>query len=474
MQTPESAGIYCRLSVSPDGSVEKVERQEADCRKLAKRLGWSVHQVYPDNSRSAWRHDRKRPAWDQMLEDIEAGELDGILVYHGDRLIRQPWDLEVLLRLAKDKHLPLASPSGTRDLSNSDHQYILRIEVAAACKASDDTSRRVRRGIEARAEKGRAGAGSNRPFGYGVPTGESGRTGKPLYDLTKLNRTEARIGREAVRLFLAGQSQGGVIAWLNERTTTTTGNPWKANAFRAWLSAPRIAGLVERDGQTYPAQWKGIITPEQWEDAKALLQQQSDTYGYSGRERVYLLTGKAAECGGCVGPLYTKPAGKSGSRLYYCKNPACPSPVSRNVRLLDEYVIGRVMRRLNEPGFVAALQADSAQPGLGAEIAALERRKAADTATLEELADHPDVDAGLLVKGLASYDRKIAQLRSQMVATSRQRMLARMAGITREQWDAEPIDVRAETVRALFRVTVLPVGRRGPGFDPASVRVERR
>lgn len=475
MQTPKSAGIYCRLSVSPDGSVEKVERQEADCRKLAKRLGWTVRQVYPDNSRSAWQRNRKRPQWDQMLLDLRAGKLDGILVYHGDRLIRQPWDLELLLQLADDRHLPLASPQGTRDLNSENDRYILRIEAAQACKASADTSRRVSDNAKARTQQGRAGAGSNRPFGYGVKTGQSGRTGKPLYDLTKQNRKEARIGRDAVKLFLAGQSQGGVIAWMNERCTTTNGNPWKANAFRAWLSSPRIAGLVERAGQTYPAKWKGIITPGQWEDAKALLKQQSETHGYSGRERVYLLTGKAAECGGCEGPLYTKPSKRSGGpRMYHCKNPACPSPVSRNVRLLDEYVIGRVMRRLNEPGFVAAVQADSDQPGLGAEIAALERRKAADTRTMEDLADHPGVDAGLLMKGLASYDRKIAQLRSEMVATSRQRLLARMAGVTREQWDAEPIDVRAETVRALFRVTVLPATRRGPGFDPAGVRVERR
>jgi len=144
------------------------------------------------------------------------------------------------------------------------------------------------------------------------------------------------------------------------------------------------------------------------------------------------------------------------------------------VRLLDEYVIGRTLRRLNEPGFVAAIHADAAQPGLGAEIAALERRKAADTATLEGLADHPGVNPALLVKGLASYDRKIAQLRAQMVATSQQRLLARVAGVTRQQWEAEPIDVRAETVRALFRVVVLPATKRGPGFDTNSVRVERR
>jgi hypothetical protein len=49
-----------------------------------------------------------------------------------------------------------------------------------------------------------------------------------------------------------------------------------------------------------------------------------------------------------------------------------------------------------------------------------------------------------------------------------------MAGISLEQWNAEPVDVRAETVRALFRVVVLPVGRKGPGFDPAGVKMTRK
>lgn len=54
------------------------------------------------------------------------------------------------------------------------------------------------------------------------------------------------------------------------------------------------------------------------------------------------------------------------------------------------------------------------------------------------------------------------------------RLLRRVAGISREAWDAEPVDVRAEVVRALFRVIVLPATWRGPGFDPASVRLERK
>lgn len=473
---PKNAGIYCRLSYAPDGSLEKVERQEADCRALAERLGWTVHKVYPDNSRSAWKRDRKRPAWDQMLKDIEVGSLDGILVYHGDRLIRQPWDLELLLKLADDRHLPMASPSGTRDLNNEDDRYILRIEVAQACRSSADTSRRVKRSNEARAKKGSPSGGGHRPFGYGVPTGKEGVTGKPLYDLTQQHPAEAPILREAVARLLAGQSQGGVIAWMNTCSTTTNGNKWRPAALKWLLTSPRIAGLIDHKGTLYEGGWEGIITREEWEDVKALLERRKEKHGpQPGRERVHLLTG-IAECYSCKGRLWTKPVtGRSPkARQYYCSNPDCEHRVGRNIAHLDAYVSGRVLRRLNEPGFIAAVHADTDKPGLGAEITALERRKAEVKAVLEDLADHPDVDLGFQAKALASYDRKIKQLRDQLARSTEQRLLARMAGITRAQWDAEPIDVRAETVRALFRVVVLPATRKGPGFDPSSVRVTRR
>ena len=472
---PQNAGIYCRLSYAPDGSLEKVERQEADCRALAKRLGWTVRDVYPDNSRSAWKRDRRRPQWERMLQDIETGVLDGILVYHGDRLIRQPWDLELLLKLADDKHFPMASPQGTRDLNSEDDRFILRIEVAQACKASADTSRRVRRANDARAKDGRPTGGGNRPFGYGVPTGEKGVTGKPLFDLTEQVEAEVEVGREAVTRLLAGQSQGGVISWLNTVSTTTNGNKWTPSGFRQWLLSPRIAGLIEHGGDLYEGEWEPIISREEWEDVKALLKQKTVQFPSHGRERVHLLSGDA-KCGSCDGPLWTKPVTGRGpkARQYFCSAPDCPNRVSRNIRHLDEYVIGRVLRRLNEPAFIEAIYAESERPGIGAEITNLERRRAAAKEQLEELADHPDVDPAWLVKSLVSFDRKIEQLRNHLAESAHQRLLARMAGISRQQWDAEPLDVRAATVRALFKITVLPVTKRGPGFDPAGVRVERR
>ena len=457
----ERAAIYCRLSWSPDGSVEKVDRQEEDCRTTAGRLGWTVSEqhVYKDNSASAWKRNRKRPGWDAMLAAIQAGEVDKIVVYHGDRLVRQPKDLEQLLSLADQKRVQLASVSGVRDLSSADDRFILRIEVAQACKASDDTSRRVKRGWAARATKGLPVGGGRRPFGFEA-------------DHVTRRESEAEVLADAASRMLAGQTIGGVVEWLNKVSTTSTGGRWTARALQHLMLAPRIAGLIEHDGRLHEAVWEPIISVEDWEEIKSLYATRAQAYPYPGRARKYLLAG-IAECHQCQQGMSTKPVGgrnRKSARIYVCRR--CMS-LGRNAQHLDEYVTSHVLRVLNQPDFVAELTADT-DPRLGQEIVTLERRRDQARQQLEDLADHPDIDPALIAKSLTSFSRRIEDLRSQQVASTKARVLARAAGIDRAGWDALPVDVRAQIVRALFRVVVLPTSQRGPGFDPSAVRVTRR
>jgi DNA invertase Pin-like site-specific DNA recombinase len=80
-----------------------VDRQERLCREVAQRLGLVIASgaVLVDNNRSAWQRRRKRPGWDALLEVIRAGRVRHVIVYHPDRLMRQPRDLEELLTLSE-------------------------------------------------------------------------------------------------------------------------------------------------------------------------------------------------------------------------------------------------------------------------------------------------------------------------------------------------------------------------------------
>jgi DNA invertase Pin-like site-specific DNA recombinase len=133
-----------------------VDRQERICREIADRLRLVVPPslVFVDNNRSAWRRDRKRPGWDALLKEMDEGKIRHLIAYHPDRLMRQPRDLEELLTISDSNHITLHGEANRRDLSDPDDRFILRIEVAHACRSSDDTSRRLKDAMDDRAKAG--------------------------------------------------------------------------------------------------------------------------------------------------------------------------------------------------------------------------------------------------------------------------------------------------------------------------------
>lgn len=102
-QVPQDAraAIYCRINDDRTGDELGVARQEKLARQTCARLGLAVEDrhVYVDNSRSAWRRNRKRPGWDALLAAVAAREVTHIVCYDPDRLMRQPRDLDVLPRV---------------------------------------------------------------------------------------------------------------------------------------------------------------------------------------------------------------------------------------------------------------------------------------------------------------------------------------------------------------------------------------
>src|SRR5262249_5846126 len=153
----ESAAIYCRISHVRDQDQTGVDRQERICRAIAKRLGLvvdAVH-VFVDNNRSAWQRNRKRKGWDELLEALQSNRVRHVVAYHPDRLMRQPRDLEELLAIADERDITLHGEANQRDLSDPDDRYFLRIEVAHACRSSDDTSRRLKDAMVERAHDGK-------------------------------------------------------------------------------------------------------------------------------------------------------------------------------------------------------------------------------------------------------------------------------------------------------------------------------
>ncbi|MFC6064117.1 recombinase family protein [Streptomyces ochraceiscleroticus] len=104
---PKRPGAYLRISSDRFGLEAGVDRQLEDAEDSRKRLHWGLFaKVYRENDTSAFKKRKVirpdgtidwivlRPEFRQLLADLAAGVIDGVIFYDLDRLVRQPRDLE--------------------------------------------------------------------------------------------------------------------------------------------------------------------------------------------------------------------------------------------------------------------------------------------------------------------------------------------------------------------------------------------
>src|SRR5688572_7204316 len=83
------AALYERVSSEEQIEGYSLDAQDRAGRHYCESQGWAVAEVYRDEGRSARTDDlAKRPAFRQMLADVEAGLIDVVIVHKLDRFAR--------------------------------------------------------------------------------------------------------------------------------------------------------------------------------------------------------------------------------------------------------------------------------------------------------------------------------------------------------------------------------------------------
>jgi len=272
-------------------------------------------------------------------------------------------------------------------------------------------------------------------------------------------------------MLLDGAPLGGLVRDADARgAKTTAGAPFTHSTIRKMFSHPRYAGLMP-DGESTAA-WQPVLERDTWEKVNEVLAAKTATFAYATNARRWLLSGIAI-CGACGAPMQMRPSkgrgGKDYKNGYGCSAATCRKAY-RAAPLLDAYVMQRLVSLLADPRNPAA---EIPAPDHAPEWKALAGERA-ETERL--LADYQASAgrAGLLTARLDSIDARMKELRALADTTGRDRLAARYQGITLEQLQGAPLEVRRALVAGLLRVEVLPASRRGPGFRTEDVRVTAR
>jgi len=448
---PRAAAIYCRISDDREGRHLGVDRQLADCHALAERKGWPVRDEYVDNDVSAYS-GKLRPQYRRMLHDIKAGDVDAVIVWHVDRLHRQPKELEEFIETCDAAGLrDLATVTGDVDLATHDGQFVARIMGAVARKESDDKSRRILRKHQELAERGEVSGGGTRPYGFA----EDRRT---------IKKSEAKIIREVVTRVLAGDSLRSVCQSLNDRSIpTSTGNAWSPSTLKRMLVSARISGQREHQGEIMgPAVWEPIIPPEQTARLRAFL---GRGRGTTRTPRRYLLTG-LLRCGRCGATLVSRPRA-DGERRYVCATGpgfAGCGGTAILARELDPFVADAVLHRLDTPELEAALRGEAAKD---AEAAVIQHDLDDALDQADELAQAYGAKQISMREWLAArgpIDQRIEELRKALSRATRTTTIAQYVGQTatlRREWDSLDLSRQQAIVAAVLDHVVVNPARRG-------------
>ncbi|MBL1117114.1 recombinase family protein [Streptomyces sp. 110] len=466
--TPGELGaIYCRISHTKDEDQTGVDRQERICREIAERLQLRVEpeHIYVDNNRSAWQRNRKRPGWNAMLKAMADDEIRHVIVYHPDRLMRQPRDLEELLSIADDKRIMLHGEANRRDLSDPDDRFILRIEVAHACRSSDDTSRRLKDMLADHARAGNPHFG-NRPYGYS-------RDGKTIVE------DEAEIVREVFRRYLDGEAPAAIAQDLqNRKILTSKEKLWEPDNVRNLLSSRYVAAIRTHRGEEFGiGSWPAIIDRGQWEEVQEFRKHRATSIKAKQKHptRYYLLRGVATcTCG-------MRMAGTNSGRYAYYRctradlngEQKCGRSVSAEP--LERFVRDVAIKGLKEMDVSGRAPATTVRPE--ADVEADEK----DQQRLKELNQLWLDDDDFSMTEYQAMRKEILKRIKDRQRQTVQRPIAVLVGIAgpdaENNWKA--LEKRKDYARmnAIYRflfsaVVIHPPTTRGRGFDTDRVEIK--
>lgn len=465
------AAIYLRISEDRSGAELGVIRQGEDCEKLVALRGWTLERPpFTDNDISA-AGKKNRPAFNALIDEITAGNIDVVVAWTLDRLSRNARDQLALVEACQQHSVTIALVRGSdMDPTTPAGRLTLGVLGSVAAHEIDVKSDRTQRATQQAAAMGRW-TGGRRPFGFE----EDGVTIRP---------DEAEAIREAYEMVLTGSSLRSVVEhWshLGLRSGQSPGESprWRTTSVRRILENPRYAGIRSYRGEEYgQAVWPAIVPLEVYRAAQSALRRQPQ-----GPPRRQLLSG-LARCGNplCQHMMHAS-INYRGDAIYRCSSstdhkntlipPAAGPHPNRRAQPCDDFVTSLVVARLSQPD-AWELLVDDDKPlvaELRTEAVMLQRRL---DQLAQEFAEQVDVSLREYRLITQATRERLSEVELRLVSVGRNRVLSQLvhADDVLNAWNDLDLAQRRVVIKDLMYITLHPVGVGARKFREESVQIE--
>jgi len=374
--------IYTRKSTTEnlDMDFNTLDAQREAAELYIKSQGWIIRpDRYDDGGFSG--ANIERPAMQRLINDIEEGKVDCVVVYKVDRLSRSLLDFARLIELFDAKGVSFVSTTQQFNTAQSLGRLVLNLLLSFAQFEREMISERTRDKIGAARRRGKW-TGGPPMLGYRVD-----RERRRLEVVSE----EAEQVRVIFQLYLRLRSVRSVmlklqaLGWTKKAFTTKDGRPsgggdWDENAVHRLLKNPLYVGKVVYNDDLFAGEHEPIIEPATFERVQQILAAKSCGRGpRRGRNPEYLLTGLLF-CPKCGKTLTTSSGrgsngGRKDYRYYACRTRQAHGPG----KCIGVYVPATDI----EPAVIGRVREICADPAVRAEVT--KRLEAGKTAIADDL-----------------------------------------------------------------------------------------
>ena len=294
--------VYCeysrKSSESEDRQALSIESQLDVVRNIAKSLNARIPEKHSFSESKSAKITGNRPAFTEMLKQIEVGEVNSIIVWHADRLSRNAIDTALLIDLMdRGRLVEIVTPSQTFKNTPMD-KFMLSLACSQAKMENDKKGIDVKRGLEKKARMGMFPG----PAAFGYLNDKYTERGNRRI---KTDPERLPLIKKMLELMLTG-NYGPLkireIATNEWGYRTPEGKKIGRSTIYRILSNPFYYGAYEYpigSGNWYRGSHETIITEEEYDKIQFLL-------GKKGRPRpkrhIFDFVGlmRCGECGGVV------------------------------------------------------------------------------------------------------------------------------------------------------------------------------
>lgn len=251
---------------------------------------------------------------DRLLEQVESGSVDIVVVYKIDRLSRSLRDFVRLMELFERRAVTFVSVTQQFSTTTSMGRLTLNVLLSFAQFEREITSERTRDKLSALRERGAWSTGF-RPYGYQLAERQL------VVDIA-----EAAVVRRVHDLYARLRSAIPIAGLLNAQSLRThRGTPFNESFVRRILKNRLYRGERAYQGQTYPGSHRPIISERVWARTEATKDASTVRRGLRRPRLVGLLTGLLYSGGQPLRHV----GGRTKGRIYRYYEPAGrPDPMA--------------------------------------------------------------------------------------------------------------------------------------------------